>query len=497
MSRTVTAIPFARLEELASRWEAGVSSHSGRVAEDGIFVSLPKAVPVTEHGPDYSGAEVFLVDAVNAGAKYIVCTENVLERAAAMFTDGREISAAVVPDTRAALGALAAAWYKTENSRVKLLGITGTNGKTTSTYLLEAVLRASGEIPGVIGTVEYRWPGHEEASLLTMPDCMTLHSMVAAMNGADVTAALMEVSSHAIEQNRIAGLSLAGALFTNLTQDHLDYHKDMEEYFEVKGRLFRDFRAEALASNVDDPYGERLWKSVSGVLGYGLTRTGDNVLHGEIVQQSREGLHLRMTLDGTSWELKSPLVGAFNASNLLGAQALALAFGVPVEAFSALETFGGVPGRLERVLNPRGLSVFVDYAHTPDALEKVLTALRGAGFTRVVTVFGCGGNRDKTKRPLMGKAASRLSDVVVLTSDNPRREDPLAIMADVRPGLSDAKKVVEEADRKKAIGIALDILGPEDALLIAGKGHEPYQIIGDTKYLFSDQAMVREFLGCA
>ena len=503
---TITAMDFARVKELAARREAPVSSHSGKIANGGIFVSLPKAVPVTEHGPDYSGAETFLANAVNAGAKYVVCTESVLAKAAPMFTgntdpgDG-EIFAAVVPDTRVSLGELAAAWYKTENSSIRLLGITGTNGKTTSTYLLEAILRASGEIPGVIGTVEYRWPGHEEASPLTTPDCMTLHSMVAAMNEANATTALMEVSSHAIEQNRIAGLKFTGALFTNLTQDHLDYHKDMEEYFEVKGRLFRgtgsDSGPEALAANVDDVYGERLWKSVPGTLGFGLNREGDNILSGKILRQSREGLVLRMALDGKSWELKSPLVGAFNAYNLLGAQALALAFGVPVEAFSVLETFGGVPGRLERVLNPRGLSVFVDYAHTPDALEKALAALRGANFKRVVTVFGCGGNRDRTKRPLMGKAASLLSDVVVLTSDNPRKEDPLAIMADVRPGLTDAKEVIEEEDRKKAIEIALDILGPQDALLIAGKGHEPYQIIGDTKYPFSDQAVVREFLGCA
>lgn len=497
MKRAVTVIDFAHIKDLASRRAAMVSSHSGKVAEGGIFVSLPRAVPVTEQGPDYSGAENFLADSVNAGAKYIVCVESVLAKAAATFTGNGEVFAAIVPDTRAALGELASAWYRTEDSRVQLLGITGTNGKTTSTYLLEAILRASGETPGVIGTVEYRWPGYEEASPLTTPDCLTLHSMVAAMGDAGASAALMEISSHAIEQNRIAGLRFAGALFTNLTQDHLDYHKDMEEYFEVKGRLFRDAGAEALAVNVDDPFGERLWKSVPGILGFGLAREGENILSGEILEQGRKGLRLRMTLEDKSWELASPLVGAFNASNLLGAQALALAFGVPVEALFALETFGGVPGRLERVLNPRGLCVFVDYAHTPDALEKALAALRGANFKRVVTVFGCGGNRDRAKRPLMGKTAANLADVVVLTSDNPRHEAPLAIMADVRTGLACAKNVVEEADRKKAIGIALDLLGPEDALLIAGKGHEPYQILGDTKYPFSDQAVVREFLGCA
>lgn len=495
MSRTVRHIELGRLEELAARREAEVSSHSGKVAPGGIFVSLPKSVPVTEQGPDYSGTESFLAEAVNAGARYVVCTGEVLEKAKPLFTGEGDVFAAPVGDPRAALGVLASARYGTAGSPVRLIGVTGTNGKTTSAYLLEAVLRAAGEVPGVIGTVEYRWPGHAEASPLTTPDCLTLHAMLASMRDAGVTVAVMEVSSHAIEQNRIAGLHFAGALFTNLTQDHLDYHKDMEEYFEVKARLFRS-GAEALALNVDDAHGERLWKELPRALGFSFMREGDNVLSGKILEQGRDGLYLKMALDGLEWTLRSPLVGAFNAYNLLGAQAVSLAFGVPVEAFAALETFGGVPGRLERVLNPRGLSVFVDYAHTPDALEKAIVALRGAGFRRIVTVFGCGGNRDRAKRPLMGRAAAALSDVAVLTSDNPRHEDPLAIMADVRPGLAGAKSVVEEADRKKAIGKALELLGRDDALLIAGKGHEPYQIIGSTKYPFSDQAVVREFLGC-
>lgn len=495
--RTVTATEFARLKEIAARSEAAVSTHSGKAGPGDIFVSLPRPVPATDHGPDYSGAETFLANAVNAGAKYIVCTASVLAKAAGAFTGTGEVFAAVVPDTRAALGELARARYKTDASPVRLLGITGTNGKTTSAYLLEAVLRGAGEVPGVIGTVEYRWPGYEEASPLTTPDCMTLHAMMAAMRDAGVSVAVMEVSSHAIEQNRIAGLAFAGALFTNLTQDHLDYHRDMEEYFEIKARLFRGPGLEALASNVDDLYGKRLWETTPGVLGFGFTREGDNILSGKILERSRKGLRLRMTLDGRSWELQSPLVGEFNAYNLLGAQALGLAFGVPVEGFAVLENFGGVPGRLERVPNPLGLSVFVDYAHTPDALEKALMALRGAGFKKVIVVFGCGGDRDRTKRPLMGNVAAALADVAVLTSDNPRREDPLAIMADARAGMAGAKQAVEEADRKKAIGAALGFLGPEDALLIAGKGHEPYQIIGDTKYPFSDQAVVRELLGCA
>jgi len=500
----IVTMDFDVLLPLVRAKRVAISTHSGKVGRDDVFVSLPKAVPVGPAGPDYSGAEIYLADAVRAGASYIVCTENALKAVETVLDQPGVVQAAVVPDPRVALGQLAAAWYGTVQSGVRILGITGTNGKTTTTYLLEAILRGAGHVPGVIGTVEYRWPGHEEASPLTTPDCMALHGMVAAMEGAGVDTAVMEVSSHAIDQDRMAGLSFAGALFTNLTQDHLDYHQSMEEYFSVKARLFVPVAkgglampGAALAVNLDDEYGERLFVGNSEVTGFSLKRRGSRILNGTVLEQGREGLRLRMTYEDDSWELVSPLVGEFNAANLLGAQALALAFGLGRNSLQALAAFGGVPGRLERVANPQGLSVFVDYAHTPDALQKALAALRSAEFERIVTVFGCGGNRDRTKRPLMGEAASALSDVVVLTSDNPRKEDPDAIMADVRPGLGKAGKVIEEKDRRKAIGIALEILKPGDALLIAGKGHEPYQIIGDTKYPFSDQQVVRGLLGCA
>lgn len=502
MNAAPRMITLADVAAAAAKRESAVRTHSGAVAPGDIFVSLPRAVPLGPDGPDFSGAAKFLQDAVRNGAAYIVCTESVLAEAG-LVPDAHGPAVAVVPDTRAALGVLAAAAYGTAESRVKLLAITGTNGKTTSTYLLEAVLRAAGHVPGVIGTVEYRWPGHEEPSPLTTPDTLALHSMVAAMGKAGADAAVMEVSSHAIEQNRIASLSFCGALFTNLTQDHLDYHQDMETYFAIKARLFNTAahggvmpEGAALAVNADDAYGARLIAANPAILGYGFTADKHVAMRGEILGQSRDGLRLRMAHAGGTWELNSPLVGAFNAYNLLGVQALAVALGLDIACLQALASLGGVPGRLERVANNRGLSVFVDYAHTPDALVKALQALRGAGFERVITVFGCGGDRDRTKRPRMGEAAASLSDVAVLTSDNPRREDPLRIMDDVKPGLAGAKRVITEADRKKAIGLALEETRPGDALLIAGKGHEPYQIIGETKYPFSDQQVVREYLGC-
>ena len=294
----------------------------------------------------------------------------------------------------------------------------------------------------------------------------------------------------------------AGACFTNLTQDHLDYHKDMESYFRAKSHLFTDVpRADkAVATNADDVYGVRIAGLAKGCVTYGFGGCPAGVspeqhLHGELLEQATSGIRLRMTFRGKSWEFHSPLIGRFNADNLLTAQSMALALGVEPEKLGALAGFRGVPGRLERVLNRKGLHVFVDYAHTPDALVNVLQALRGAGFRRIVTVFGCGGNRDRLKRPLMGEAVARLSDTAVLTSDNPRFEDPEAIISDVLPGLKGAKELVVDPDRRSATAKACAMLGPDDCLLIAGKGHEDYQIVNGVKHHYSDQEVVRDILG--
>ena len=497
-----TAMEFSALLELVRRHEAMVRTHSGEVKAGDVFVALPPAVAASKTTTEAAAkaVEQYIPAAVAAGAAYVVCP----------FLPA-SLPANVVfiqhPDTRAAAGELAAAWYGTGQDSPWLIGITGTNGKTTATYILEALFSALGHKVGVIGTVEYRWPGHREESPLTTPGCLELHAMLAAMREAGTDMAMMEVSSHALDQNRVAGLAFAGAMFTNLTQDHLDYHQDMDEYYEAKARLFRNpdkqglpLSGKACAINSDDAYGLRLLAECSQALSYGLLpQHGRKERHlaGTILAQSPQGLHLRMEFDGQHWELHSHLVGAFNAMNLLAAQAQALALGVPVADLQALAGFNGVPGRLERVANAKNLAVFVDYAHTPDALVKALQALHESGFARIVTVFGCGGNRDRTKRPVMGKAAAQLSDVVVLTSDNPRHEDPLAIMADVLPGLAGCKHLEQEPDRRAAIVKALNLMLPGDALLIAGKGHESYQVVGSVKHPFSDQQVVREVLGCA
>ncbi|MDO5483508.1 MAG: UDP-N-acetylmuramoyl-L-alanyl-D-glutamate--2,6-diaminopimelate ligase [Desulfovibrionaceae bacterium] len=480
---------FAGLLEDCRKGGVEVRSDSRTVGKGDIFVAVP--------GVSEDGAR-FIPAAVEAGAAVVVCRPGGAEAAAAQAAGCRIV---FHNEPREALWRLAEARWHTGESGIRVLGVTGTNGKTTSAYLLEHLFRAAGQKVGVLGTVNYRWPGHCEAAPLTTPDPLRVHAMLARMRSAGVDVAVLEVSSHAIDQQRVCGVPFAGVAFTNLTQDHLDFHKDMESYFKTKARLFLELpRTEkGMAVNADDAWGRRLLELCPRALSFGLQQgpPGQRHLWGELLTAGTDGCHLRMHLEGRQWELRSPLVGAFNASNLLTVQALALEVGLEPGAFAALESFGGVPGRLERVQNPQGLNVFVDYAHTPDALVNVLKALRNAGFKRIVTVFGCGGNRDRTKRPLMGEAVARHSDVAVLTSDNPRFEEPGAIIQDVLPGLSAAREVLVEADRRSATLKALEMLDRDDALLIAGKGHEDYQIIQGVKHHYSDQEVVREILQCA
>ena len=434
-----------------------------RLVEEGdVFIAVP--------GVNEDGAR-FIPMAVERGAAVIVCRSG-SEEARHAAAQGRRVVYHEEP--RTALWQLAQARYRTDVEAPKVIGVTGTNGKTTTAYLLEHLFKAMGFRTGVLGTVSYRWPGYEEAAPLTTPDALRVHHMLHEMYKAGVEYALMEVSSHALDQQRVGGVPFIGAIFTNLTQDHLDFHKDMENYFKAKAKLFLELpRADkAMAINADDPWGRRLLELCPQALSYGLQNgePGRRHLRGELLSSTTAGTHLRMTLDDRTWELRSPLVGAFNAANLMGVQGLIMSLGFDPAVFDHLRDFHGVSGRLERVLNDQNRNVFVDYAHTPDALIKVLKALRGAGFQRIVTVFGCGGNRDKTKRPIMGQAVAEYSDVAVLTSDNPRKEDPDAIIADVLPGLSAAKEVHVEADRRTATQLALSLLHDGDALLIAGKG---------------------------
>lgn len=483
---------YAELLHLVRERHVPVAVDSRQVQAGGVFVAVPG---VNADGMDYVDA------ALDAGAGYVVCQQP--ERLSA--AQRARATVAAHPDARRAVWELAQALYGTDNLPLRVIGITGTNGKTTTAHVLEHVFTRLGHKVGILGTVGYRWPGHVEPAPLTTPDSLSLHRMLAAMAADGVTLVVMEASSHALEQQRVGGIDFAGAVFSNLTQDHLDFHADMDAYFADKALLFTHYpRADkAMAINADDPWGRRLLSQCPQALAFSLGGgevAHGRVLRGRVVSMSDRGLQLEMRLGDERWQVRSPLVGAFNAANLMAVQAVALEMGATPGDMRHLEDFYGVPGRLERVDNPQGLHVFVDYAHTPDALTNVLTALRGAGFARVVTVFGCGGNRDKTKRPLMGQAVGALADAIVVTSDNPRFEDPEAIIADILPGLEQARargvEVYVEPDRREATRRALLLLQGDDALCIAGKGHEDYQIVQGVKRPYSDQQTVRELLSC-
>ncbi|CAM2059393.1 UDP-N-acetylmuramoyl-L-alanyl-D-glutamate--2, 6-diaminopimelate ligase [Desulfovibrionales bacterium] len=485
---------FAKLVELTRRGLM-VHTHSQHVRPGEILVVLPTACPTSTLG----AAEVnrYISEALEHGAKFVVVQKDIV--LTNKYLNGRIIR---ISDPRAALGDLASAHFGTGRLPFPVIGITGTNGKTTICYLLEHLFRENGYRVGILGTVSYRWPKVEFNAPLTTPDCWQLHELFKRMAEAQVDIAFMEVSSHAIDQQRVAGLNFAAAVFTNLTQDHLDYHTDMEHYFRTKVRLFHNLpeKQKTCVINWNDTYGLRLLETCHNTIGYGLY--GPNPLanrsvpelKGHIVANTIEGLSILMGWKDQAWKIKSPLIGRYNASNLLATQAVGLAFGLTHRELIALNTCVGAPGRMERIQGTRGQIIFVDYAHSPDALKNVLVTLKDLQPARIITVFGCGGNRDRSKRPLMGQAVARWSDMIVLTSDNPRHEDPLVIIADVLPGLEGCLQVVVEPDRRAAITLALKSMKEGDILLIAGKGHETYQQIEDQKVVFSDQTVVQELL---
>jgi UDP-N-acetylmuramoyl-L-alanyl-D-glutamate--2,6-diaminopimelate ligase len=418
---------------------------------------------------------------------------------------------------RLLLGLIADRFYQNPSARLTLVGVTGTSGKTTTTYLLEAIWQALGWSPGVIGTVNYRYQGRELPAPFTTPEAVELQELLSTMATHQVSHVVMEVSSHALAQERVQGCHWDGTLFTNLGRDHLDFHRDIEDYFAAKSRLF----LQALAAspkpnrfaviNADDPWGTVLLaKPIPGrVLTYGLQPGVTVSAHN--VEKSLQGLRGILRLEEEEITFASPLIGEPHLYNLLAAAAVAHALGVPAERIAAgIAQCTNVPGRLEAISVGQPFTVLVDYAHKPDALEKVLHSIRQLTTRRLLTVFGCGGDRDRGKRPLMGEAAGRLSDVVILTSDNPRTEDPRQIIAEAEVGLVQSGQVkVREtetpvaalqrgylviADRRTAIRTALVGAQPGDAVVIAGKGHEDYQIIGTTKHHFDDSEEVRHWL---
>ena len=416
-----------------------------------------------------------------------------------------------VAQTRRALARAACAFYGHPSRGLTVVGITGTNGKTTVSWLVESIL-AQGTATGLLGTVEVRFADQRRPAGHTTPESVDLQALLAEMAGAGVQAVVMEVSSHALVQHRVEGTAFDLALFTNLSRDHLDYHGDMESYWQAKRRLFHELLPQARRAGkdpaavvcTDDPRGRELARELEEkglpVFTYGL-EPGARV-QGREAQGDLEGGRVTMCWPGGELELRTALVGRYNLQNCLAAGAAGLALGLePGRIQAGIRALRGVPGRLERVPGPAGSpAVFVDYSHTPEALAGALEVLRPLTRGRLWCVFGAGGDRDQGKRPLMGRAAGQGADLVVLTSDNPRSEDPLAIMAMIEPGLAQAGcrrlqagqpprpgGYLAEPDRARAIALALKEAGPEDVVLIAGKGHEDYQIIGQRKLPFDDR----------
>jgi UDP-N-acetylmuramoyl-L-alanyl-D-glutamate--2,6-diaminopimelate ligase len=403
-----------------------------------------------------------------------------------------------VPQIRRALSTAGRVFFGQPDLRLELIGITGTNGKTTTAFLVDSILRAAGVRAGLFGTIEYRFGDRALPALNTTPESLDLWSYFAQTVDAGGTGVVMEVSSHALAQERVWGFPYSVAVFTNLTRDHLDYHKDFEHYYEAKRRLFEGLGTpppQWAVINLDDPWGRKLLDvPCPHRLTYGMNSTAQvKVKH---LDHRHNGLEGTIVTPAGKVQLASSLVGRANLANILAATAASIAYGIPLEKIEkGLKDLKAVPGRFERIDEGQPFLVVVDYAHTDDALRNVLSTARELTRNRLIVVFGCGGERDRAKRPLMGEAAGSLSDLAVLTSDNPRGEDPLLIMSDALVGLQKAGKPYwAEVDRETAIRKAIEKAREGDMVVLAGKGHETYQILKDRTIPHDDREVARKIL---
>ncbi len=493
LSQLFKDIPLRPLQADSDPEVAGLAYDSRQVEPGGLFFAL--------RGEKADGHQ-FIEQAIQRGAVAVVMEE---ERP---LPPG--VAGFLAENGRRVMALAAAAFYGDPTADMTVVGVTGTNGKTTTTYLLEAVLRAAGKRPAVFGTVNYRFGERVLPSLHTTPESVDLLRTIAEFRRAGADALIMEASSHALEQHRVDGVRFDAAIFTNLTPEHLDYHRDMESYFAGKRRLFKlvEETGGKAVVNIDDPYGARLAAGLPAVVSCGTSPAA--MVRPLRVSLSMDGIAGELATPAGPLPLHSRLLGDFNLHNLLGAAGAGLALGLDPQTIAAgLAQAPQVPGRLERIENGRGALVLVDYAHTGDALEKVLSTLAALSPGRIITVFGCGGDRDRSKRPVMGEVAARFSDLALITSDNPRTEEPLAIIEEVRAGAQRVHPLAwsrEEAtrspgrgflvipDRREAIAFAVSLLQPGDLLLVAGKGHEDYQIIGRERFHFDDREELRRAL---
>ena len=460
---------------------AGIQSDSRKVGEGSLFVAV-RGTAVDGHA--------YIAGAIRQGARAVVC-EQIPDEVEAISGCPKPVFVRV-KDSADALGRLLSRWWGDPSDRLTLVGVTGTNGKTTIATLLYEMFRKMGHKVGLLSTVCNYIDGEAVPTEHTTPDPVTLHALLARMVEAGCTYAFMEVSSHAVDQRRISGLSFDGGIFTNLTRDHLDYHKTVENYLKAKKKFFDRLPASAFAlTNADDKSGlVMLQNTAARRLTYSLRTWAD--FKGRIIESRFDGTELQIN----GREVIVHFVGRFNAYNLLAVYGAAVALGKdPEEVLIVLSTLHSVSGRFETISSPRGYTAVVDYAHTPDALTNVLNSIHEVlgGRGRILTVVGAGGNRDAGKRPLMAKEAAKLSDRVILTSDNPRFEDPAAIIEEMKAGLSasDKERTLCITDRAEALKTAAMLAEKGDVILVAGKGHEDYQEIKGVKHPFDDREKLR------
>jgi UDP-N-acetylmuramoyl-L-alanyl-D-glutamate--2,6-diaminopimelate ligase len=450
-----------------------------------------------------SDGHAFISSAVASGAKVVFCEER--------FENAEQVTTVLVENSRQAMAMAASEFYGNPTRDMKVVGITGTNGKTTITYLLEEILQQASLSPAVVGTINYRYGSDLRQAPHTTPEALDLMKQVSDFKENGARSLVMEVSSHALDQCRADGVHFEVGVFTNLTPEHLDYHVDMEGYFTSKYHLFKELlprdKGRAVI-NVDDVYGQRLADMLPDALTCSRDQKAD--IYPEILEISLSGIRMRVATPLGKVEVVSPLLGDYNAENLLCAVGAGVALDLPPKTIAAgLAKAAGVPGRLEQISNDRDAVILVDYAHTGDALKRVIDAMHDLAPRRILTVFGCGGDRDRSKRPIMAEVAARGSDIAIATSDNPRTEDPEQILADVRKGLvkvhecewsqaeaatGDGKGYVVIQDRGEAIQFAVSLLQPGDLLLVTGKGHEDYQILAGGRIHFDDREELRKAL---
>ncbi|MBI3802313.1 MAG: UDP-N-acetylmuramoyl-L-alanyl-D-glutamate--2,6-diaminopimelate ligase [Nitrospirae bacterium] len=463
-----------------------IASDSRKVRPGGLFVAT---VGTRQDG------RLFIAEAIAQGAAVVVAEGPLPSREQTAGKAGRPVTYIEVDQVRRALAHLASYFYGNPTDGLHLIGVTGTNGKTTTAFLTQALLRAGQFKTGLLGTVQFDLGGTVRPATHTTPGALELHALFGEMRGAGATHVVMEVSSHALDQGRVEGCWFDAAIFTNLTQDHLDYHGTLEAYFAAKRRLFEQTGMAIV--NVDDPWGRRLREEIPNrSWSYGLGPEAD--FYPTSIESDLAGIRMTVQSPKGTLQIQSPLVGRYNVHNLLAAIAAGMALELSKEQIVAgVAAMSGVPGRFEKIDGGQNFWVIVDYAHTDDALTRLLQAVTDLSPRRIITIFGCGGDRDRGKRPKMGAVSARYSDITLLTSDNPRSEAPLAILQEIEAGLKEEDpaaryEIIE--NRREAIGRAVDLATEGDAVVIAGKGHEDYQVIGEKRFPFDDREVARAAL---